>query len=118
MQQVTESDINIVAEGTRLEGKIVFDKVSRVHGVLIGEIRANPGSMLVLSETAVVEGNIEADTLVIDGFVRGDIRARSKVVVSGTGRVVGNIETPSLTIDFGAYFEGRCVTSDLSPSPA
>jgi cytoskeletal protein CcmA (bactofilin family) len=105
---MNESTINIVAEGTRLEGKIVFDQGSRVHGVLVGDVHAKKGSTLILAETSVVEGNIVADTLMIDGFVRGDIEATTKVVISGTGRVMGNIKTPSLSVDFGAHFEGRC----------
>ena len=118
-----ETTINIVAEGTRIEGQAVFDHISRVHGVLIGEVRAKDGSTLVLSETAVVEGNIEADTLIVDGYVHGNITAKSRVVISRTGRVVGNIKTASLTIEFGAYLEGRCtmdeqaITSDPSPKP-
>lgn len=108
MNFVNEGKINVVSEGTRIEGKVTFDHVSRVHGTLVGEVHATPGSTLILSETSVVEGNIQADTLMIDGFVRGDIVARTKVVVSGTGRVIGNIKAPSLIIDFGAYFEGQC----------
>jgi cytoskeletal protein CcmA (bactofilin family) len=112
MQTISESAINIVSEGTRVEGTIVFDQISRVHGTLVGEVQARPGSTLILSETSVVEGNIHADTLMVDGFVRGDIRATGKVVVSGTGRVLGNIATPSLTIEFGAFFEGSCSMED------
>ena len=114
--KVTESSLNIVAEGTRIEGKIRFDQVSRVHGVLVGEVRAEDGSTLILGETGMIEGNVLADTLMVDGFVRGDIVARSRVVLSSTGRVVGNIKAPSVTIDFGAYFEGRCMMDD-APGP-
>jgi cytoskeletal protein CcmA (bactofilin family) len=119
-----ETHINIVAEGTRIEGQVVFDHVSRVHGVLVGEVRAKAGSTLIISETAVVEGNIEADTLMIDGYVHGDVIAKTRVIVSRTGRVVGNIKTPSLTLEFGGYFEGRCametqgLASNLTPKPA
>jgi len=111
--EISESTLSIIAEGTRVEGKITLEKVTRVHGTLVGEVHAVPGSTLILGETSVVEGNIHADTLMVDGFVRGDIVAKSKVVISGTGRVVGNIKTPSLTVDFGAYFEGKCAMEGL-----
>lgn len=124
IENLHETTINMVAEGTRIEGQVIFTDISRVHGVLVGEVRAKEGSTLILSETSVVEGNIEADTLMIDGYVHGDVVAKTRIVVSRTGRVVGNIKTPSLTLEFGAYFEGRCamegqvVTSNLSPKPA
>jgi cytoskeletal protein CcmA (bactofilin family) len=108
MMHLQESHLNMVAEGTRIEGQVTFDQISRVHGVLIGQVRAKAGSTLILSETGVVEGNIDADILMIDGYVHGDVVAKTRVVVSRTGRIVGNIKTPSLTLEFGAYFEGKC----------
>jgi len=113
---IHESSVNMVAEGTRLEGKVIFDQIARVNGVLVGEVRAKDGSTLILAETAVVEGSIDADTLMVDGYVHGDIQAKSKVVISRTGRVVGNIKTGSLILEFGAYFEGRCTMEGLSPT--
>jgi cytoskeletal protein CcmA (bactofilin family) len=108
VKTLQETAVNMVAEGTRIEGQVLFDQVSRVHGILVGEVRAKIGSTLILSETAVVEGNIDADIVMIDGYVHGDVTAKTRVVVSRTGRVVGNIKAPSLILEFGAYFEGRC----------
>jgi len=105
---VKETSINVIAEGTRVEGKVVFTHISRVHGVLVGNVLAQDGSTLILGETSVVEGNIHADTLLIDGYVHGDVAAKSKVTISRTGRVIGNIQTRSLELEFGAYFEGKC----------
>ncbi len=122
MTQITESTTNIISHGTRIEGKVTFSDVSRVHGTVHGTVDAIPGSTLVLSESAVVEGDVRADTVTIDGFVRGDVSAKTRVVVSGTGRVIGNIRTPSLIVEFGAYFEGKCTmepteTTGSAPSP-
>lgn len=110
MPPIEEAAINIIAEGTRLEGKIVLDMISRINGVLVGEVHGKPGSKLILTETAIVEGDIFADHLIVDGFVRGNIVSRGKVSVSRTGRVVGNIQAPIVELEFGAYFEGRCST--------
>jgi cytoskeletal protein CcmA (bactofilin family) len=108
MNHIHETQINMISEGTRIEGEVTFDQVSRIHGVLIGKVRSKPGSTLIISETSTVEGSIDADTLMIDGYVKGDIHAKSRVVISKTGRVMGNIDTPSLILEFGAYFEGAC----------
>ena len=105
---VSESSVNLVGEGTRIEGKIVFDQISRFHGTVSGEVHAKDGSTLILGETSVVEGDVLADTVLIDGYVAGNVTARTKVVISATGRVIGNIETPSLKLEFGSHFEGKC----------
>ena len=59
---------------------------------------------------------IDGDTIWIEGFVRGDIRARTRIVLSRTARVIGNLEGPFIEIQPGAYFEGRCdvMTNDRS----
>jgi cytoskeletal protein CcmA (bactofilin family) len=108
---VNESEINVVAEGTRIEGKISFDHISRVHGTLVGQVSAKEGSTLILSESSMVEGDISADILFVDGYVHGDISASTQVVISRTGRVVGNIKTKSLKLEFGGYFEGSALAT-------
>ncbi|MFZ9594595.1 MAG: bactofilin family protein [Bdellovibrionia bacterium] len=108
MNPLIESTINIIAEGTRIEGKVTFENISRVHGVLIGEVHTQKNSTLVIAESAWVEGNIHADVLIVDGYVRGDILASQKVLISKTGRVIGNILAPTFIMEFGAYFEGHC----------
>src|SRR5688572_28239176 len=99
--QLEETSFTLIAEGTRIEGNITFQQVTRVHGVLVGKVFAQEGSTLILTETAVIEGPIEADSLWIDGYVQGDIDAKSGVVISSTGRVIGNIKTASLRIQPG-----------------
>lgn len=115
MTMITENEINIISEGTCIEGKIKVGQISRVHGILKGEVFAEEGSLLILSETSVVEGNLQADRLQVDGYVRGNISAKSKVILSRTARVVGNIRAPALVIEFGAYFEGRSIMENLTP---
>ncbi|MGK5084990.1 polymer-forming cytoskeletal protein [Bdellovibrionota bacterium FG-1] len=107
-QQLHEASLNIVSEGTRIEGKVTFDQITRFHGRITGEAHGRDGSTLILCEAAVVEGNVFADVLWVDGFVQGNIYAKTRVVVSGSGRVIGNIETPTLKLEPGAYFEGKC----------
>lgn len=112
---MNESSINIIAEGSRLEGQIKLNDISRVYGELLGQISSPVGGKLILAETAFVEGTIDAEELLIDGFVRGNIRAKKRVMISRTGRVIGTIETPSLELEPGAYFEGQCRMEHLSP---
>ena len=109
---VEETEINIVSTQTELEGKLHFDRVCRVHGKLRGEIVGKPGSLLILAENGVMEGTVFADSILIEGFVRGDIEATTRVRITQTGRVIGNIKTPVLSVDFGSHFEGSCKMED------
>ncbi len=110
-----ESALNLISEGARIEGKLELNQIARIHGSLVGELVGTPQSELTIAETGSVEGNIRAHTLYIDGYVKGDIQATQLVFISRTGRVVGNIETPSLKMEFGSYFEGRCLMPEAVP---
>ncbi len=106
-EKIQETTTNLIAPGTLLEGKIVFENTTRIHGTLKGEVLSKPESTLILCESGRVEGNIQADTLIVGGYVKGDITATTKVTLTKTGRVIGNIKSPCLAIEFGAYFEGN-----------
>jgi len=114
---IHETEVTVIGEGISLDGKLKLGGVIRVYGRLSGEIMADADSSLILMESAFVEGSLDVDTLVVAGFVRGDIRARTRVSIEGTGRVIGNIETPAIVIDFGAYLEGETKMTEKRRSP-
>ena len=103
---IIESEITFISEATRLEGQLHFTGTTRVFGTLKGKIQSEKGSQLILMESAVVEGSLDVDTLIVAGFIRGEIRAQTRILIKGSGRVIGNIHAPSIQIDFGAFVEG------------
>jgi cytoskeletal protein CcmA (bactofilin family) len=101
-------NVNLITAGSKFEGTVEFSDFTRFEGYIRGHLKGLPGSQLILGENGVVEGSVEGDTIIIDGFVRGDIAATTKVVISETGRVIGQIKAPSVAIKFGGYFDGKC----------
>lgn len=114
---IHETEVTVIGEGNELSGVLKFGGVIRVYGRLSGEIHGAKDSVLILMESAVVEGTLEVDNLVIAGFVRGSIRAHTRVSIEGTGRVIGNIETPTIAIEFGAYLEGETKMTEKKKLP-
>jgi cytoskeletal protein CcmA (bactofilin family) len=84
-----------------------FDGALRVDCYVSGVVHSPTGTLTV-SETGEVHGNILVATAIIDGLVRGDIRATKRIELGSKARVIGNIETPALAIQPGAMFEGQC----------
>ncbi len=84
-----------------------FEGTLRLGGYLRGIVRSQAGTLIV-AETAEVQGNIFVATAIVEGLLRGDIRATERVELGGAARVMGNIETPALSIQPGAVFEGQC----------
>lgn len=105
---MSPDEVNLITAGSKFEGVVEFNEFTRFEGYIRGTLKGKEGSELVLGENGVVEGNIDGDVVIIDGFVRGDIKALRKVVISETGRVIGEIQAPSVAIKFGGYFDGKC----------
>lgn len=84
-----------------------FEGTLRLDCYVTGVVRSQTGT-LIISETAELQGNIFVATAIVDGLLRGDIRATERVELGSQARVIGNIETPALAIQPGAMFEGQC----------
>ena len=113
-----ESEITMLSQGSLIKGELTFDKMTRLHGRIEGKVHGLEGSVIVVGETASIHGEIDGDEIIIDGFVCGDVSARTKVTVSESGRLIGNVKAPKFEVKFGAYFEGRAASTQLrSPSP-
>ena len=84
-----------------------FEGTLSLDGYLTGVVSSQAGTLIV-SETAEVQGKIFVATAIVEGLVRGDIRATERVELGSKARVIGNIETPALAIQPGAVFEGQC----------
>jgi cytoskeletal protein CcmA (bactofilin family) len=100
---------------SRIEGAFegTFEGLLRVDGYVTGFLRSLTGT-LIIGESGEVESDIIVATAIIDGLLRGNIRATERVELGSHARVFGNIESPALSIQPGAVFEGQC---HFLPSP-
>lgn len=96
----------ILGKGSAFDGKLTFEGAVRIDGVFSGEIRTD--GTLIIGETAEVKAEIVAQTVVIEGEVRGDLTASGSIEIHAPARVYGNLATPSLEIEKGSVFEGNC----------
>jgi cytoskeletal protein CcmA (bactofilin family) len=98
----------LVAQGTRIHGDVEFEDGLRVDGEVHGSIRAGvAGSMLVISEGAVVEGGVRADHVIINGTVKGPIEASDVLELQAKATVEGDIQYAALEMQHGAVIKGQ-----------
>ncbi len=102
--------------GTRIEGKLTFDKPVRIDGELKGEVLA-PDAVVVIGSGAKIDAQMEAGVLVIMGEVKGAVRALKRVELLAGGMVTGDIETRELVIEQGSFFNGSCKMPETAASP-
>jgi len=100
---------SLIAQGSRIEGNLKFTDGLRVDGECFGNISANPDtpSMLVISEQAVVFGEISADHVIINGTVRGPVHAKDLLELQPKARIEGDVHYRALEMHQGAVIAGQ-----------
>ena len=76
----------------------------QIDGIVNGDIHSD---VLIVGETAQVNGEISADSVRVHGHVTGQIKANS-VSLAKTAHVLGDILHGNLAIEQGAFLEGHC----------
>ncbi|HAN49573.1 MAG TPA: cell shape determination protein CcmA [Amoebophilaceae bacterium] len=105
-QEELSNSSNIIGKGTSLEGNLNTAGNLRVEGKVKGNIQTK--AKVVLGETAVLEGNIIAQTAEISGEVQGTITVSGLLTLKPTAVVNGDITTSKLVFEEGAKFNGKC----------
>ncbi len=96
----------IIGPDAVIKGQLHFEKGLRLLGKVEGEI--DSGGELLIGEGATLTGDAKAGTIRLDGRVKGNLTAKSKVQLSASARLEGDLHTARLEVAEGAVLVGRC----------
>ncbi len=82
----------------------------RVDGLFRGRIYTE--ELLEVGEEGRIEGDLDAQNLVIAGFVDGRVRVRGRLVVEATGRVQGEVRASRLVVREGAKLDAQVISGE------
>ncbi len=102
---------SLLGATTRIQGDLLFTGGLHLEGAVTGNVRATGDgtSRLVVGESAVVEGSVEARVIELHGVVRGDILAAERIALGPKARVEGNLAYGALEVAAGALISGKLV---------
>ena len=100
---------SLIAEGSQIDGNFGFSDGLRVDGAIVGNIRAKSDlpSILVISESATVTGDIHADHIIINGTVHGAVHALVLLELQPMARIQGDVHYTALEMHQGAIIAGQ-----------
>jgi cytoskeletal protein CcmA (bactofilin family) len=100
---------SLIAEGSQITGNILFTDGLRIDGEVGGNVRANDdqASILVVSESAKVVGEVTADHIIINGSVKGPVYARLMLELQPKARIEGDVQYAALEMHQGALITGQ-----------
>lgn len=107
---------SLIAQGTRIEGQVLFHDGLRIDGEVVGDIQAQEGqrSLLVVSDAARVTGSIQADHVIINGTVKGPVHALELLELQPKARIEGDVSYKALEIHQGATIAGQLQLMDAA----
>lgn len=104
VQAIKSEEISIISVQTKLKGEIETNSVLEVDGTVEGDIKGE--GTVHISNSGKISGNINAETVFVDGEVNGEIFA-TKVEIGAKGKVFANITSAKFIIQEGGLFEGN-----------
>jgi cytoskeletal protein CcmA (bactofilin family) len=94
-----------------VRGDLEFSGGLYVEGRIVGKVIAADGkpASLLLAEQGVIEGEVHAPVVVINGTLTGDVHAGERVELAQKARVEGNVHYSVVEMSAGAQLTGRLV---------
>ena len=112
----------VIGAGTVIKGSLHFEGGIHIDGTIRGNVTAQQDelSTLILSATGLVEGDVSAPNVILNGRVVGNVLATGRVELAANARVSGTLYYKLLEMEMGAEVNGQLVCqeeTDLASLP-
>jgi cytoskeletal protein CcmA (bactofilin family) len=105
-ESVDTGSINLIGNGTTIEGDIKANGDVRIDGLLTGSI--NTKGKLVVGPSGKIEGEVICQNADISGAINGKVTVSDLLSLKASAKLNGDIVTGKLAIEPGATFTGAC----------
>lgn len=99
---------SIISQGLNVLGNMISDGSVEIEGRIDGNLTC---SHATIHRTGFIKGDIVAETVTVNGEIRGLIKARH-VRLSENAKVIGVVMYEHLSIADGAFIDGQCKNTD------
>jgi cytoskeletal protein CcmA (bactofilin family) len=114
-KEMNTSSKNVLNSDVEIKGNIKFAGELTLDGKLDGEIHTD--GILHLGDGAVINGNINAQSVVVRGKVHGNINAKEKIDIKAKAELFGDIRASKLAVEEGVTFVGKTEVNPNKVSP-
>jgi cytoskeletal protein CcmA (bactofilin family) len=111
----TNPSKNVLNSDVEIKGNLKFSGELTFEGKLDGEITTD--GTLNLGDSAVVNGNISAQTVIVRGKITGNISAKEKIEIKANTELFGDIRASKLSVEEGVTFVGKTEVNPNKVAP-
>ncbi len=100
---------SLIGSSTSIEGDVHFKGGLRIDGHVKGNVIAESGnaSILVISEQAVIDGEVRAGHVVVNGVINGPVFSTELIELQSKARISGDVVYKALEMMNGALVSGK-----------
>lgn len=99
----------LIGARTELKGDLTFSGGLRIDGKLKGNVtaRGDGNSTLILSENALIIGNVTVPHIIANGTIKGTVRASERIELQPKAEVAGDVYYKVMEVALGAVINGN-----------
>jgi len=114
-KQMFANHQSLLSSATRIVGDLYFSGDLYLEGSLKGNIYSEEGksAKLVVAESSVVEGEIHAPNIIINGKVHGSIYSSKHIELAAKAMVEGSIHYHLIEMVKGSHLIGQLVCTGM-----
>src|ERR1700722_12958309 len=116
MSTTASTSKNVLNSDVEIKGNLKFSGELSFDGKLEGDIQTE--GTLTLGDSAVVNGNINAQSVVVRGKITGNIHAKEKIEIKAKTELFGDIRATKLVVEEGVPFVGKTEVNPNKVAPA
>jgi cytoskeletal protein CcmA (bactofilin family) len=101
----------LVGKDTRVHGDLEFTGGCLIDGYVRGNVKSvkDENATLNVSERGSIEGAVMVPNVLLNGTVKGDVKATQRVELGSKARVVGNVQYSLIEMAIGAEVNGKLI---------
>jgi len=99
----------LIGQSLEITGDVKFSGGLHLDGKIVGNVNSenDDTSVLIISDTGCIEGDVHVSYAVINGEVIGNVFASEKLELSGRARITGNVTYNLLEMASGSEVNGE-----------
>lgn len=99
----------LIGARTELKGDLTFSGGLRIDGKLKGNVttRGEGNSTLILSENALIIGNVTVPHVIVNGTIKGTVRASERIELQPKAEIAGDVYYKVMEVSLGAVINGN-----------
>lgn len=100
----------VMAEDINFRGTLIFKDSLKIKGSFEGKIETD--GLLIIGQGALVNADIKANIVSVNGFVSGRIKATDSIELYINSKTNCDLVTQNIYIEKGSSFNGNCIMID------